>query len=51
LGAIFLIPLSIGLLLVTSASQNDHANQISHDVDSMYAQGMDFSQPANQDIA
>lgn len=52
LGAIFLVPLSIGVLLVTSsASQNDHANQISHDVGSMYAQGMDFSQPANQDIA
>ncbi|HUA22135.1 MAG TPA: hypothetical protein VMB25_25500 [Bryobacteraceae bacterium] len=52
LGAIFLVPLSIGVLLVTSnASQNDHANQISHDVGAMYAQGMDFSQPSNQDIA
>jgi len=52
LGAIFLIPLSVGVLLVsTNASQNDHANQISHDVGAMYAQGMDFSQPSNQDIA
>jgi len=52
LGAIFLVPLSVGVLLVTSnASQNDHANQISHDVGAMYAQGMDFSQPSNQDIA
>lgn len=52
LGAIFLVPLSIGVLLVTSnASQNDHANQISHDVGAMYAQGMDFSQSSNQDIA
>jgi hypothetical protein len=52
LGAIFLVPLSIGVLLVTSnASQNDHANQISQDVGAMYAQGMDFSQPSNQDIA
>jgi hypothetical protein len=52
LGAIFLVPLSIGVLLVNSnASQNDHANQISRDVASMYAQGMDFSQSANQTIA
>jgi len=52
LGAIFLAPLSIGVLLVTSnASQNDNAHQISHDVASMYAQGVDFSQRANQNIA
>ena len=52
LGAIFLVPLSIGVLLVTSnASQNDNAYQISHDVASMYAQGLDFSQRANQNIA
>ncbi len=51
-GAIFLVPLSIGVLLVTSnASQNDHANKISQDVGAMYAQGMDFSQPSNRDIA
>jgi hypothetical protein len=52
LGAIFLVPLSIGVLLVTSnASQNDNAYQISHDVASMYAQGLNFSQRANQNIA
>lgn len=52
LGAIFLIPLSIGILLVTNnASRSDHAYQISHDVGSMYAQGVDFSQRANQSIA
>ncbi len=52
LGAIFLIPLSIGIVLVTNnASQSEHAYQISHDVGSMYAQGVDFSQSANQNIA
>jgi hypothetical protein len=52
LGAIFLVPLSIGVLLVSSnASQYDHANQISRDVASMYAQGLDFSKSANQSIA
>src|SRR5271170_5264443 len=52
LGAIFLIPLSIGIVMVTnSASRSDHAYQISHDVGSMYAQGLDFSQGANQNIA
>lgn len=52
LGAIFLVPLSIGVLLVTSnASENDEAYQISHDVASMYSQGLDFSQRANQNIA
>ena len=45
LGAIFLIPLSIGIVLVTdNASRSEHAHQISHDVGSMYAQGVDFSQ-------
>jgi hypothetical protein len=52
LGAIFLIPLSIGLVLVTnSANRNDHAYQVSHEVGSMFAQGLDFSQSANQNIA
>ncbi len=52
LGAIFLIPLSIGIVMVTNnASRSDHANQISHDVGSMYAQGVDFSNGANQHIA
>jgi len=52
LGAIFLVPLTIGVLMVSSsASRNDHANQISRDVASMYAQGVDFSNSANQNIA
>src|SRR5260370_29307498 len=52
LGAIFLVPLSIGVLLVNrNASQNDHVKQISRDIASMYAQGMDFSRSANQTIA
>jgi hypothetical protein len=52
LGAIFLVPLSIGVLLVSgNASQNDNAYQISHDIASMYSQGLDFSQRANQNIA
>jgi hypothetical protein len=52
LGAIFLIPLSIGIVLVTNnASRSEHAYKISHDVGSMYAQGVDFSQGANQNIA
>jgi hypothetical protein len=52
LGAIFLIPLSIGIVLVTNnASESEHAYRISHDIGSMYAQGVDFSQNANQNIA
>src|SRR5579871_784804 len=52
LGAIFFVPLVIGVVLVSnSASRNDHANQVSRDVASMYAQGLDFANPANQDIA
>jgi hypothetical protein len=52
LGAIFLIPLTIGVVLLTnSASRSDHAYRLSHDVGSMYAQGLDFSQGANQNIA
>ena len=52
LGAIFLIPMVIGVLMVNgSARRNDHANQVSRDIASMYAQGLDFSNRANQDIA
>jgi len=52
LGAIFLAPLLIGVVLVrNSADRTDIANQVSHDIGSMYAQGVDFSQPANQSIA
>ena len=50
-GAIFLVPLSIGVLLVNnSASQNDHAKEISRDAASMYAQGIDFSSASNRNI-
>jgi hypothetical protein len=52
LGAIFLLPLSIGIVLVTkNANQSDDAYKISHDIGSMYAQGVDFSQSTNQNIA
>src|SRR5579864_2834436 len=52
LGAIFLVPMVIGVLMVnSSARRNDHANQVSRDIASMYAQGLDFSNRANQDIA
>jgi len=52
LGAIFLVPLTIGVLLVSSnADQGGRANQISRDLASMYAQGVDFSRNENKDIA
>jgi hypothetical protein len=52
LGAIFLAPLLIGVVLVrNSADRTEIANQVSRDIASMYAQGVDFSQPANQSIA
>jgi len=52
LGAIFFVPLVIGVVLVNnSASRSEHANQVSRDVGSMYAQGLDFSTPQNQEIA
>jgi hypothetical protein len=52
LGALFLVPLSIGIVLVTNnASRSEHAFKISHDVGSMFAQGVDFSQGSNQNIA
>ena len=52
LGAIFFVPLVIGVLLVNNtASQGEHANQVSRDIASMYAQGLDFSTTQNQDIA
>ena len=52
LGAIFLVPLTIGVLMVTShAEQDGRANQISRDLASMYAQGVDFSRSENRDIA
>lgn len=52
LGAIFLIPLLIGVVMVSnSKDQTEQANQVSRDVASMYAQGVDFSNSANQKIA
>jgi len=52
LGAIFLVPMVIGVVLVNaSVRRNDHANQVSRDIASMYAQGLDFSARANQEIA
>jgi hypothetical protein len=52
LGVIFLLPLTIGVVLVTkNANQSDDAYKISHDIGSMYAQGVDFSQSTNQNIA
>ena len=52
LGGVFLIPLAIGVFLVgASTKRSAHANQVSRDLASMYAQGMDFSQPNNQSIA
>lgn len=52
LGAIFLVPLGIGVVLVTnSAARGDDAYKISREIGSMYAQGLDFSQAANQNIA
>lgn len=52
LGAIFLVPLSIGVLLVNSnASQNDRVKQVTRELASMYAEGMDFSRSANRTIA
>ena len=52
LGAIFLIPLSIGIVLATNnATRSESANKISSDIGSMYSQGVDFSQSTNQNIA
>src|SRR5579872_5048765 len=52
LGAVFLVPLTIGVVLVSSnADQGGRANQISRDLASMYAQGVDFSRNENRNIA
>ena len=52
LGAIFIAPLLIGIFMVrTSVDSTDQANQVSRDLASMYAQGVDFSNAANQRIA
>lgn len=52
LGAIFLIPLSIGVVLVTNnARSSENANKVSQEIGSMYAQGVDFSRSSNSNIA
>jgi len=52
LGAIFLIPLLIGVIIVGhNKDRTEQANQVSHDVASMFAQGVDFSDSENQKIA
>ena len=52
LAAVFLIPLAVGVLLVSNNSQSSvRADQVSRDLASMYSQGVDFSRPANQSIA
>lgn len=52
LAAIFLIPLCIGVVLVTNnANRGDHAYTVSREIGSMFAQGLDFSQTSNQNIA
>ena len=52
LGAIFVVPLLIGVFLVgTGVERTEKANQVSRDLASMYSQGVDFSSMANQKIA
>jgi hypothetical protein len=52
LGALFLVPLTIGVVLVSnSADQDGRAKQISRDLVSMYAQGLDLSQIENRNLA
>jgi hypothetical protein len=52
LSACFVLPLVAGIYLSTGTNRRSaHATQVSRDLASMYAQGVDFSQPANQNIA
>ena len=52
LGAIFIVPLLIGVFVVgTNVERTNQANQISRDLASMYSQGVDFSAASNQKIA
>lgn len=52
LTAVFLVPLAVGVYLSTGTNRRStHANQVSRDLASMYGQGVDFSKPANQNIA
>lgn len=48
----FLVPLVAAIYLSTGTNRrSEHAKQVSRDLASMFAQGVDFSQPANQEIA
>jgi hypothetical protein len=52
LAAFFVVPILTGVFLAGSSVNRDEiASRISHDIGSMYAQGMDFAQPANRAIA
>jgi hypothetical protein len=52
LSACFLLPLVAGIYLSTGTNRRSaHATEVSRDLASMYAQGVDFSQPANRNIA
>ena len=52
LAAFFVVPLLTGVFLAgSSVNHRELASRISHDIGSMYAQGMDFAQPANRAIA
>jgi hypothetical protein len=52
LSACFVVPLVAGIYLSTGTSRRStRATQVSRDLASMYAQGVDFSQPANRNIA
>jgi len=52
LSACFLLPLATGIYLSTGTTRRSaYATQMSHDLASMYSQGVDFSRPENQNIA
>jgi hypothetical protein len=52
LAAFFVVPLLTGVFLAgSSVNRREVASRISHDIGGMYAQGMDFAQPANRAIA
>jgi hypothetical protein len=52
LSAVFVVPLLAGIYLATTTNRRSaHAAEVSRDLASMYSQGVDFSQPLNQNIA
>lgn len=52
LAAFFVVPLLTGVFLAgSSVNRREVASRISHDIGGMYAQGIDFAQPANRAIA